>query len=82
MLVAAKPPVALAEIELAPSVLTTGQQEGLAAIAAVSDDAQARVAHARGKSYRDLVAKKNAVYFLQIVKEPMPEPVKEGAAEE
>jgi hypothetical protein len=30
----------------------------------------------------DLVAKKNAVYFLQIVKEPMPEPVKEGAAEE
>jgi len=30
----------------------------------------------------DLVAKKNAVYFLQIVKEPMPEPAKAEGSEE
>jgi alkyldihydroxyacetonephosphate synthase len=55
MLVPPKPPVALADIALAPSVLTAEQHERLAAIASVSDDAKARVAHARGKSYRDLV---------------------------
>ncbi len=55
MLVPPRPPVALEEIALAPSALSPQLRERLAAIASVSDDAEARVAHARGKSYRDLV---------------------------
>ena len=49
------PPVALAEIQLAPSALPAELRSRLAALAVVTDDPEARVAHARGKSYRDLI---------------------------
>jgi alkyldihydroxyacetonephosphate synthase len=54
-LVAPPPPVALQDITLTPAALSPQARERLAAIAAVSEDAEARIAHARGKSYRDLV---------------------------
>ncbi len=47
--------VALAEVRLAPSALPAAARSALAAIAEVRDDAETRIAHARGKSYRDLV---------------------------
>jgi alkyldihydroxyacetonephosphate synthase len=55
MLVAPPPPVALEDVRLAPSALSAAPRERLAAIATVDEDAPARIAHARGKSYRDLV---------------------------
>ena len=55
LLVPPAAPVALAEVRLAPSVLSAELRERLAAIATVSEDREVRVAHARGKSYRDLV---------------------------
>ncbi len=55
MLVAPPPPVALRDITLAPSALSPAARERIAAIATISEDAEARIAHARGKSYRDLV---------------------------
>ncbi len=48
-------PVPLEAITLAPSALTSEQRRRLAEIAPVRDDTEARIAHARGKSYRDLV---------------------------
>ena len=49
------PPVPLTEIALAPSALSAELLSQLAAIAPVSDGPEARIAHARGKSYRDLI---------------------------
>ncbi len=46
---------ALNEIVLAPSALSAELRDRLAEIAPLTDDQEARVAHARGKSYRDLV---------------------------
>jgi alkyldihydroxyacetonephosphate synthase len=48
-------PVALQDIELAPPALPEGLRSRLEALAIVNDDPEARVAHARGKSYRDLI---------------------------
>jgi alkyldihydroxyacetonephosphate synthase len=55
LLVPPPPPVTLEEVQLAPSALSPEVRERIAAIATVSEDREARVAHARGKSYRDLV---------------------------
>jgi alkyldihydroxyacetonephosphate synthase len=55
MLVAPPPPVALSDITLAPPAISPRARERIGAIATISDDAEARVAHARGKSYRDLM---------------------------
>jgi alkyldihydroxyacetonephosphate synthase len=55
LLVAPPPPVALADITLAPSALGPELRHLLDGVAAVSDDAETRVAHSRGKSYRDLI---------------------------
>ena len=49
------PPVALAEVSLSPSALSQELRSRLEAIAPVTDDREARIAHARGKSYRDLI---------------------------
>ena len=49
------PPVALAEIPLEPSALPATLRSCLESLAIVSDDPEARVAHARGKSFRDLM---------------------------
>ncbi len=54
-LTATAPPVALGDIQLQPSALSAPLRERLATIAAVRDDPESRIAHARGKSYRDLV---------------------------
>lgn len=48
-------PVSLEAIAVAPSALSAQQRSRLIEIAPVRDDAEARIAHARGKSYRDLV---------------------------
>jgi alkyldihydroxyacetonephosphate synthase len=48
-------PLALAEVQLAPGALRSELRLRIAAVATVRDDAEARVAHARGKSYRDLL---------------------------
>jgi alkyldihydroxyacetonephosphate synthase len=48
-------PVALDDIKLDPPALPEGLRAKLEALAIVTDDAEARVAHARGKSFRDLI---------------------------
>jgi alkyldihydroxyacetonephosphate synthase len=51
-------PVPAAEMQLRPSALTTAVREQLAAVAEVRVDGESRVAHAGGKSYRDLVRRR------------------------
>ena len=51
-------PVALADVRLAPSALSAGVRERLAAIAPLRDDDAIRVLRCRGKSYLDLLAQR------------------------
>jgi alkyldihydroxyacetonephosphate synthase len=52
---APRPPVALDDVRLPDSALPEGVRDRLAAICELRDDREARVVHAAGKSYPDLV---------------------------
>jgi alkyldihydroxyacetonephosphate synthase len=54
-----RPPVPLAQMRLAPSRLPDEVRKELAEVADVRNDRRTRVAHAGGKSYRDLVRRRS-----------------------
>ncbi len=54
-LTAPSPPVALADVTLPPSMLPADVLTRLSRITYVRQDRESRIAHARGKSYRDLI---------------------------